>query len=75
MTRHSVLQCQSVTRPCVCRCYAVTTGSLRLTLVDSSLCERRWRLEKVQDCSLPCPGDCVLAHWTHWTPCRQVGDW
>ncbi|KAL0180922.1 hypothetical protein M9458_023328, partial [Cirrhinus mrigala] len=22
-------------------------------------------------CEMPCPGDCVLGHWSPWTSCSQ----
>ncbi|XP_070183544.1 thrombospondin type-1 domain-containing protein 7A-like, partial [Littorina saxatilis] len=52
-------------------CYAVTDNLVSMNLVDSSFCARRSRPDNVQDCNLPCPGDCVVASWTEWTACRQ----
>ncbi|KAL8558647.1 hypothetical protein ACOMHN_022569 [Nucella lapillus] len=52
-------------------CFAASASSLTLTLVDSTFCPRRDRPDNVQDCSLPCPGDCVLSHWTDWSLCSQ----
>ena len=25
-----------------------------------------------EDCTVPCPVDCVVSHWTEWTPCSAT---
>lgn len=25
-----------------------------------------------EDCAVPCPVDCVVSHWTEWTPCSAT---
>ena len=28
--------------------------------------------EAEEDCSVPCPVDCVVSQWTEWTPCSAT---
>ncbi|XP_052804646.1 thrombospondin type-1 domain-containing protein 7A-like [Mya arenaria] len=41
--------------------------------VDNSLCEEISETPDLkQDCTIPCPEDCILSPWSPWSPCRGL---
>lgn len=40
--------------------------------VEDSWCVRHLRPDDVQPCQLPCPRDCVVTDFSHWSPCTAT---
>lgn len=40
--------------------------------VEDSWCVRHIRPDDIQPCQLPCPRDCVVTDYSHWTPCSAT---
>ncbi|KAI4875459.1 hypothetical protein NFI96_000524 [Prochilodus magdalenae] len=50
----------------------VLRGSDYSSSVNDSLCDADEMPVQAQTCMLPCPGDCVMSPWSHWSLCPTV---
>ncbi|OCT61032.1 thrombospondin type-1 domain-containing protein 7B isoform X2 [Xenopus laevis] len=39
--------------------------------VNDTYCHGSQTAPTIQECSLPCPGECVMSNWGHWTECTK----
>ncbi|XP_069081179.1 thrombospondin type-1 domain-containing protein 7B [Pleurodeles waltl] len=55
------------------RCKNYTEGGAR-EYVDNSLCNQYEMPPETQNCTLVCPGECVMSEWGQWSACPVICD-
>jgi hypothetical protein len=45
---------------------------LQLRVADTKCEELSEKPAQKEDCSVPCPGDCIVSHWSPWSQCPNL---
>ncbi|GAA6088520.1 thrombospondin type-1 domain-containing protein 7B isoform X1, partial [Tachysurus ichikawai] len=56
------------------RCVLRGDGVNESHTVNDSLCDQDDAPAQARTCILPCPGDCVMSPWSHWSSCPMSCD-